>query len=88
MADIPELPYNEDAGMIDNAIEYSNLEISEPSEAFIANLGEITLNPAFDEFDTHVYMCYEYTNCQLLEPITDTTGDLYGILICRTAEEV
>lgn len=88
MADIPELPYNENAEAIENAIEYSNLEISEPSEGFLVNQGESVLNPAFDEFDTHVYMCYEYTNCQLLEPIGDTTNDLYGILICKTAEEV
>jgi hypothetical protein len=89
MANEPNEPwYNPNAELVDNAIEYSILNISEPSEGLVINQGSIILNPDFNEFDTHVYMCYEYSDCQLLEPESSNNNDLYGCLVSREMEEL
>lgn len=79
--------YNKDAEPIDKAIEYSNLSKKEPVDGILINQGTVTLNPDFNNFDTHIFMCYEYSDCQLLEPENDT-DDIYGVLICRSLTDI
>ena len=85
MADNPTLPYMPDVTDIQQAIEYSNVEIIRNVDGMVINQGTITMELPFDSYDTHVEMCYEYSDCQLLEP--QNGDDLYGILICENLEE-
>lgn len=84
MADNENLPYIPNAEEVQEAIEYSKLEPIHPIDGIIINKGTMTLNIDFDNFDTHVDMCYEFSDCQLLEP--EGTDDLWGILICHDIE--
>lgn len=56
----------------------------ESLDGIIVNNGEIKLNLNFDNFDTHADMCYEFTNCSVLEPDDNIEIEgLDGVLICR-----
>ena len=85
MADNPTLPYIPNTTEVQQAIEYSNVEVIQPTDGIIINQGTIMMEIPFNSYDTHVEMCYEYSDCQLLEP--QNGEDLYGILICETLEE-
>ena len=85
MADNPTLPYIPDATEVQQAIEYSTVDIFQPTDGIVVNQGTMMMEIPFDSYDTHVEMCYEYSDCQLLEP--QNGEDLYGILICETLEE-
>ena len=52
-------------------------------EGFLINQGETNISQDFFYYDTHVQMCYELTDCQLLEPENTTNDNLGGILICQ-----
>lgn len=85
MADNPTLPYVPNAAEVQQAIEYSTVDIFQPTDGIVVNQGTMMMEIPFDNYDTHVEMCYEYSDCQLLEPQNST--DLYGILICENLEE-
>lgn len=86
MADTPNLPYMPNAEEVQQAIEYSTLDLIHPIDGIVANKGTIALNLEFEDYDTHVDMCYEFSDCQLLEPISDS-DEMSGILICYELEE-
>lgn len=51
-------------------------------DGFLINKGQIVLEPEFDNFETHVNMCYEYSKDLLFGP-SDSNDDNFGsILIC------
>lgn len=85
MANDPTLPYIPDAVEVQQAIEYSNLDMIQPMDGIVVNQGTIMMEIPFENYDTHVEMCYEYSDCQLLEP--QDSSDLFGILICENLEE-
>lgn len=50
-------------------------------DGFLVNKGQIVLEPDFDNFDTHVNMCYEYSKDLLFDPLIDN-NNFGNILIC------
>ena len=59
-----------------------NYNVSERIDGFVVNKGETNIAQDFFNYDTHIEMCYEYSNCQLLEPDEITDGNLGGVLLC------
>ena len=67
---MPDIPtYNE------------TLEPNLKVDGFLFNKGEVTLEPDFSNFDTHICMCYEYSKNFIFEPEDNQTEDT-NILIC------
>lgn len=85
MAEV-ELPYIAGAPEVDGAVEYSVNKPINTVESFLINHGVIPMELPFELYDTHICMAYEYSDCQLLEPI-DSNKDLGGILIAQNEEE-
>lgn len=48
-------------------IEYSEVPIKEFIDGFLVNRGKLELGTNFNNFDTHIYLCFEYSNTPILE---------------------
>lgn len=59
----------------------NTLEPVSKVDGFLVNKGRIVLEPDFDNFDTHVNMCYEYSKDLLFDPLIDN-NNFGNILIC------
>ena len=64
----------------DNLKEYSKNTVLTNINSFIVNKGNRVRNVEFDNYDTHVVMCYEYSEIQILET-SDNDNSSTDILI-------
>ena len=59
----------------------NTLETVSKLDGFLINKGKIVLEPDFDNYYTHVNMCYEYSKNLLFDPLIDE-NNFGDILIC------